>query len=304
LFSLYKYRDQITCLNHSLLLTHGNPGGFSSLASRLNITDESYTAVVPASDSQPPLIGQVQHTLGERSAHLTFVTPGLPEPHPGLLTLLDDLATHAGEMKAINILAEIDDADSSLETFRRSGFSTYCWESVWQLPAKVSKENPETFSWEPMSSLDEPAVRTLYQTLVPPLVQSAEPYTGIDVRRLVVRNNGELIAYVESDSGPHGIYLKPIFHPAAEDVPELLLDLVKIFQGLSKPVYLQMRSYQAWLTPLLETLNAENSIHFALMIRHLAVAQYSPAKVQQVRISQPQTETSATIVQKLVEPRK
>jgi hypothetical protein len=287
-----------------LLLTHGNPAGLSALVSRFDITDESYTAVVPAVDSLPPLIGQVQHTLGQRSAHLTFIFPSLPDPHPGLLTLVDDLTTHAGEMKAINLLAEVNDTDGSLELFRRSGFSTYCWESVWKLPAKTNKVNPETFSWEPMTSLDEPAVRALYQTLVPPLVQSAEPYTGTDVRRLIVRNNGELIAYVESDSGPHGIYLKPIFHPAAEDVQELLLDLVKIFQGLGKPVYLQMRSYQAWLTPLLEAVNAENSTHFALMIRHLAVAQYAAAQAQQVRVNQRQTETSASIVQKMVEPPK
>jgi hypothetical protein len=150
-----------------------------------------------------------------------------------------------------------------------------------------------------MTPQDEPAVRTLYQTLVPPLVQTAEPYPGPDVRRLVYRYNGEMIAYIESNSGPRGIYLKPIIHPAAENPLELLSETIKLFQGLGKPVYLQMRSYQAWLTPFLEELKAETSIHFALMVRRLAVLQYSPAKVQRLRLENRQTETSATIVQKM-----
>ena len=260
--------------------------------------------MIPAEKDQPPLFGQVQHTLGERSAHLSFIFPDNPEPHPGLLKLLDELTVHAGQMGAANILAEVNDTNPSFEVLRRSGFSTYCWESVWKLPGRVDKSSFEEFTWEPIAALDESAVHTLYQTLVPPLVQSAEPFNGDDVRRLVVRNNGDLVAYVECLSGPKGVYLKPILHPAAPNPLELLQDLIKLFQGLGRPVYMQMRSYQAWLTPLLESLNAEVSVHFALMIRHLAVAQFNPATSPQLRVASRHTEPTASIVQKMVEPPK
>lgn len=268
----------------------------------LDFTSEDYTAVVPGEDTLPPLFGQVQHTVGDRSAQLSFVFPCLPNPHPGLLTLLDDLAEKAGEMGAANVLAEIDYSDPSLEELRHSGFSIYGWETVWKLPEKIDKNDPEEFTWEPAGTADEPAVRSLYQTLVPPLVQSAETFSGTGVRRLVVRVNGELMAYIESVSGPRGIYLKPVLHPALETTFEVLQDLVKIFQGLGKPVYLQMRSYQAWLTPMLESLNAENSIHFALMVRRLAIPQYSSAQTQPSAIGRRQTENPAsTIIQNIVE---
>ena len=242
--------------------------------------------------------------MGERSAHLTFLVPGIPEPHPGLLLLVDELSQRAGEMGATNLLAEVKDSDPTLEVLRKGGFSIYGWETIWKLPRKADGDGTNLHYWEPMTPADEPAVRSLYQTLVPPLVQTSEPYSGPDIRRLIYRNNGEMIAYVESDAGPRGIYLKPIIHPAAEAPQELLLELVNLFRGLGKPVYLQMRSYQAWLTPFLENISADTTVHFALMVRHLAVQQFAPALAQRRMLEHRQTETSATIVQKMAEPHK
>jgi len=272
--------------------------------SRFNMTDESYTAVYPKSAGYPPLIGQVQHSLGKRSARLAFLLPDLPEPHPGLLAVLDELSARAGEMEATNLLAEVKDTDPMLEVLRKSGFLIYGWETTWKLPAKAPGDMTTPHNWEPMTSQNEPAVRTLYQTLVPPLVQAAEPYPGADVRRLVYRSHGEIVAYVESDSGPRGVYLKPILHPAVANPQELILELVKIFQGLGKPVYLQMRSYQAWLTASLEAIEALTTVHFALMVRHLAIPQYAESRVRQMQLSPRQTETPATIVQKMTNSHK
>lgn len=294
----------MTCLNHSLLLTHGSPVSFSAALSRFDISDESFTAVSPAADDLPPLFGQVQHSLGGRSARLTYVLPSVPEAHPALPAILDELAARAGEMGAANLLAEANDGDAALEALRKASFSIYGWETVWMLPAKPPKGTEPLHLWEPMTAQDEPNVRSLYQTLVPPLVQTAEPYPGPDVRRLIYRNHGEMVAYVESSGGPKGVYLKPIIHPAAENPQDLLMELVQIFQDLGRPVYMQMRSYQAWLTPFLSDLNAITSLHFALMVRHLAVAQYATAAPKRLRLEHRQTETSAPIVQKITQPHK
>ena len=269
------------------------------MISRFNIDDESYTAVYPESNGQPPLIGNVKHSPGDRSAHLTYLLPNLPEPHAGLLELLDELSLRSGEMQATNLLAEVVDSDPILEVLRKSGFSIYGWETIWKLPSRLAGVDSVTPHWETMTSRGEPSVRSLYQTLVPPLVQAAEPYSGADIHRLVYRNNGEMVAYVESSSGPKGIYLKPIIHPAVENPQELLVELVHIFDGLGKPIYLQMRSYQAWLTSFLEKLPAETSVHFALMVRHLALPQYAVNTAHRARVNHRQTETSASILQKM-----
>lgn len=262
---------------------------------------EGFTSVCEGDREHSILIGQVQHYLGERSAHLTFLLPVDSLPHPGLAKILDDLSIRAGEMGAINVLAEVKDSEPFFEDFRRCGFSIYGWETIWQLPRRINDGHSTEYSWEVMTSLDEPDVRGLYQTLVPPLVQTVEPYSGANVRRLIYRHNGELLAYVESSSGPQGIYLKPVFHPGADMSPELLVELTKIFQGLGRPVYLQMRSYQAWLTSFLEEMNAETRHHFALLVRHLAIAQYATANAQRVAVGHRQTETSAPITQKITQ---
>jgi hypothetical protein len=95
---------------------------------------------------------------------------------------------------------------------------------------------------------------------------------------LVYEQTGELLAYIEPTYGPRGIYLQPLIHPAVDDV----LRLVRSFlSGLSfhlgRPVYLSIRSYQAWLENALSELDVEVSERQALMVKHLVVQQRAPA---------------------------
>lgn len=257
---------------------------------------ESFSAICPASKNTAPLIGQVQHTSGDRSARLAYLLPSPVEDHPGLSGLIEFLCIHAGKMGAVNLLAEVPDSAPLLEVMRKNSFSIYGWESIWQLPVR-SSENLEKFSenWQRMTPAEEPTLRGLYQTLVPPLVQTSEVFSGADVPRLVYRNSsGEIVAYVESLSGLRGIYLKPIIHPAIENIEDLLNGLLALFQGLGKPVYLQMRSYQAWITPALEKLGAQTTVHFALLVRHLAIAQYATANHRILTLDNRQPEANAS----------
>jgi hypothetical protein len=90
---------------------------------------------------------------------------------------------------------------------------------------------------------------------------------------LIYREKDEIIAYVESGHGPEGLFLKPLIHPATADVTTLLTDLVSQFVDLGQPVYLQVRSYQAWLLNTLESIGGESSAHFTLLVKHLALLQ-------------------------------
>ena len=89
-----------------------------------------------------------------------------------------------------------------------------------------------------------------------------------------------------------------MLHPALETTFEVLQDLVKIFQGLGKPVYLQMRSFQAWLTAFLEDMKAESTTHFALMSHRLAILQYAAEEQAELVVKHRRVQTTSPIVQK------
>lgn len=67
----------------------------------------------------------------------------------------------------------------------------------------------------------------------------------------------------------YGTVLTPLIHPEEDGVSEKIFSLVS---GLPdrRPVYLNVRSYQAWLEPVLEDLGAKASARQAVMVKHLA----------------------------------
>lgn len=261
------------CLNKNLLLTHGNPLGFAALASRLKPSAESYTAVLDSPDSTPCLYSQILHGSGGRSAVLNFLAADNLQNEGGILELWDYLCFKAGEMGAVSVLAQLEETNPLFESLRKAGFNAYGWESAWKFPKKIHAPGEEKNKWLIASQPDESQIRSLFQSLVPPIVQAAEAFSNGATRRLVYRDKQEIVAYVESSQGPAGLYLKPLIHPAVSDLPALLTDLVFPFIELGQPVYLQVRSYQAWLLDALQSIGGESSEHFALLVKHLALIQ-------------------------------
>ena len=124
-----------------------------------------------------------------------------------------------------------------------------------------------------------------------------------DSVRLIYKTNGEAQAYVEVLKGSAGVYLVPLVHPSVDDVHTLLLDLINHFRVNGKPVYMQVRSYQAWLSDALSELKAHPSPRFALMVKHLALAQRQPLQeAQRVRAEQRQADPAAPMVNNYTEP--
>jgi hypothetical protein len=83
-----------------------------------------------------------------------------------------------------------------------------------------------------------------------------------------------MLAYVDVHSGPYGIYLLPVLHPAISDPEGLLLELLAHLPGrLNRPLYLAVRSYQAGLEYPLEKLGCQPGQRSVLMVKHLALAQ-------------------------------
>ena len=190
-----------------------------------------------------------------------------------VLELWDYLNNKAGEMGALNVLAEVLESSAVFESLRKAGFSLYGWEAAWKLPKKVSLTADSEHEWTIAVPTDDPQMRSLYQSLVPPIVQAAEAYSNGGTRRLVYRENEEIMAYVESSAGPNGLYLHPLVHPAVQDINTLLNILISQFNDIGQPVYLQVRSYQAWLLDTLEIIGGESSPHFTLLVKYLAILQ-------------------------------
>ncbi len=229
--------------------------------------------MVESSDTDTCLISQILHSSGERSARLNFLVIENSKNFNETLELWDYLNGKAGEMGALNVLAEVSESSPVFESLRKTGFSPYGWEAAWKLPKKITASPASDHEWSIAVPTDDPQLRTLYQSLVPPIVQAAEAYSNGGTRRLVYRENDEIVAFVESSTGPNGLYLRPLIHPAVLDINSLLISLISQFDDIGQPVFLQVRSYQAWLLNTLEIIGGESSNHFTLLVKHLAVLQ-------------------------------
>jgi hypothetical protein len=77
--------------------------------------------------------------------------------------------------------------------------------------------------------------------------------------------------YVDIFQGTAGIVLMPYIHPDSAQVAEKLAALPGDFPDRRRrSVYLCVRSYQAWLEPVLEDLGALPGNRQAVMVKHLA----------------------------------
>ena len=62
----------------------------------------------------------------------------------------------------------------------------------------------------------------------------------------------------------------PLIHPEVADVSAKIVSLVNhLPDRRNRPVYLCVRSYQAWLEPALEDLSAHTGERQAVMVKHL-----------------------------------
>jgi hypothetical protein len=262
-----------------MALTRGNPAGALALIHRLDPKLGSYTGISPAKGQETAVIGQMLYTPGDRSAHVSFLTPGDNLDQPGLPALLENLAVHAGSWGACHLLADVEENSSVLELIRQGGFRIYGRQTIWQFTAPMPAAGRQI--WQPDTPSGENAARSLYQQLVPPLVQTAEPFVS-GGQRLLYRHDDELLAYADINSGSQGIYIQPIIHPGVKDIDMLLAGLLTQLPPANlRPVYLAVRSYQAWLEGPLARLGGRSTPQQALMVKHLAVLQRVPVLARQ-----------------------
>jgi hypothetical protein len=265
-------------LNSALALARGNPASLVSMLGHLHPARGVYTAVARGDEDGLPLIGQVSYVPGERSARLSFLMAQAALDEAAACALLENLIVQAGTWGAANVLAEVAESETVFTSLRRVGFAVYSRQEVWRIPAQVGSDGGNGRDWSEATPVDAEPVLRLCQALLPPLVQSAEEMFSYCPQGLVVRREGQVVAYVQVLAGPHGICLQPLFHPEVTDVRRLLGDLVHRLPGMvlspvERPVYCLVRSYQAGLAGILAEMGAQVLGEQALLVKHLAIRQ-------------------------------
>lgn len=272
--SLSRYRRSVLSLDSARILTRGNPLGAVALLSYLNPRRNIYTALIR--EDGLSLMGQVLLNEYETSARVTFLAPA-DNVSEAALPLLEDLAAQAGQWGAFHVLAEVDEDSPAFRFLRQAGFAMYAWQRVWKLPAEGTED--EADAWRPAEAADWPAVQSLHGQIVPALLQPLENLPD-QVSGLVCRPNGNLQAYTTLDSGPKGLWLQPLTPPDSACRLEQLIGLVRsIPDWRRRPLYMCVRSYQAWLESALADLGAEAGPRQAVMVKRLAKLQRAEEKV-------------------------
>jgi hypothetical protein len=260
---LYSFREEAVGLDAVRTLTRGNPLGAVGLLPYANPTRHIYSAI--ANGGKDSVLGGIIHRNDDTFAKLYYLAPHSQLNHPNLPDLIENLAEQAGLWGAMHVLAEVDETNPAFTSLRRSGFSVYAWQRMWDV--SNLDESVSGSDWMRVRSVDLPVVQTLYHQIVPPLLQPVEspPKTATG---WLCSEGGK--CYVGVAHGVYGIVLVPLIHPEAEQVGEKFSAVIKnLPDRRNRPVYVCVRSYQAWLEPVLADLGASPGQRQAVMVKHL-----------------------------------
>ncbi len=275
---LVRYRSEAVSLDSMRVLTRGNPLGAAGFISYFNPMRHLYTGVFEENGNT--LLGGISQQNDETFSRLVYIAPGSKLNNPGLPQLIEQLCIEAGNWGSLHVLAEVEEDSAAFPALRMSGFSVYAWQRIWDvshIPSIGSADNLQVTEEVTLS-----AVQSLYYQIVPPLLQTVEPlpktFSG------VVCSQGTR-CYVNITQGTSGIVLAPLIHPEAIDVSAELASLInKLPNRRERPVYICVRSYQAWLETAIEDLGGIPSNRQAVMVKHLV---HMVKDEQTVRAAQP-----------------
>ena len=274
--TIARYRNDVLTLDSTRALTRGHPLGAMGLLAYVNPARHLYAAV--KNNDEVTLLGGIIHTRGDTFAKLLYLAPFFNLNDPNLPALIEHLSAQAGEWQAFHVIAEVDETSDVFMALRRSGFAVYAWQRVWDASAIEKTESGSNKEWMRVQSLNLPAVQSLHYQIVPQLLQPVDPAPKRP--NGFIHSDGRSFANV--NYGVYGVMLTPLILPDESDVSGKIVSLIESLPDRRRrPVYLTVRSYQAWLEPVLEDLGAKALPRQAVMVKHLArfVKDAKPARV-------------------------
>lgn len=274
--TIARYRNDVLTLDNTRALTRGHPLGAMGLLAYINPARHLYAAVKNSEDVT--LLGGIIHTRGDTYAKLLYLAPSFKLNDPNLPALIEHLAAQAGEWQAFHVIAEVDETSDVFMALRMAGFAVYAWQRVWDASQIQKAESGTNQGWRRVKSVDLPAVQRMHYQIVPQLLHPVDPAPRLP--NGFIHTDGHCFANV--NYGVYGVVLTPLILPSEGDVSEKIVSLVSSLPDRrGRPVYLNVRSYQAWLEPVLEDLGAKASPRQAVMVKYLArlVKEGVPARV-------------------------
>ena len=261
---LYSFRDEAVGLDTARRLTRGNPLSAVGLFSYVNPARHIYGAI--ANGNKESVVGGVIHSPDETFAKLLYLAPASQLGHPDLPELIENLSVQAGTWGAFHVLAEVDETSAAFVSLRKAGFSVYAWQRMWDV-SEITEASQEVESMR-VKPVHLPSVQSLYNQIVPPLMQPMESQPRSANGWMC---NEGVKCYVSVSQGVYGMVLSPLIHPETTNVGEKLASIIdNLPDRRNRPVYVCVRSYQAWLEPVLADLGAKGADRQAVMVKHLA----------------------------------
>jgi hypothetical protein len=261
--TITRYRNDVLTLDSARALTRGHPLGTMGLLAYINPSRHVYAAIDNSNNTA--LLGGIIHTRGEMFAKLLYLAPVSNLSDPQLPALIEHLSAQAGEWQAAHVIAEVDETSEVFPALRTAGFSVYAWQRVWDVSLLEKTGSHSKSSWRRVRSVDLHAVQGLHYQIVPQLLHPVEPAP----RRAAGYVHENMRCFASMMDGMYGTVLTPLIHPEEGNVSEKIVSLLASLPD-RRPVYLNVRSYQAWLEPALEDLGAKASARQAVMVKHLA----------------------------------
>jgi len=229
--------------------------------------------------------GQMQHRPGDDLARLLFVAPAYAAAAgPAWEDLIERFAEAAGERGAHNLIAHVNQGCGEFDALRGLGFAVYARQAIWRLAGRPALAAAAAApALRPEHSSDSWGIYTLYNNVVPRLIQQVEPPPKPQRRGYVLEEDGEIVAYLNLERGPLGLWCEPFLHPQAYSrSAEVISSFMRLSgAGADRPVYFCVKSYQDWLHEPLAEAGFQAAGDQAVMVKRLAVrlAEVEPSLV-------------------------
>lgn len=196
------------------------------------------------------------------------------------LAMLDQAVVEAGQRGVHSMVAEVDEIGPELPILRQAGFVVYTRQDIWQLHQAFSEQSRLADKIQKRATTDDWEIQLLYANTVPRLVQLVEPLPPLDDGRgWVVRENGELAAFIHVQNGTMATWMRLFVHPFAEaQVGEIITAVAKKYPPMADhPLYCCVRRYQSWIQNPLESLGFSLWGSQAVMVKHTVHHLQKPA---------------------------
>lgn len=187
------------------------------------------------------------------------------------LSLLDQAVMEVGRRGIHSLVAEVSETGAELPILRRAGFAVYTRQDIWVLESAPELEMARRKLLRPRQAIDDWDIQLLYANIVPRLVQSVEPLPPLsNGESWVLREDGELMAFIHIYKGSLSSWLRLFIHPHAEAaVDEIVFAAMQVARPTAtQPVFCCVRRYQSWLQGSLHRAGFSLWGSQAVMVKH------------------------------------